>query len=209
MPRSPSSCDWAEARGQGQGAARRARSSRSPAAGRRCARRSTGPRSSSTWWRCWRRCWRRWRWRSPSRDFASRHLDDCAMLRVLGLPQRTIALQYAIEFALIGLLASVRRRGARLRRALRLRRCCSPGLVDAALPPPSALAGAVRRRRRLHPAVRLRPAAGAAAGAGAAAARDPARRRRAQAGLDRGAGRRRGRLRGPAARGGERPQARA
>ena len=24
----------------------------------------------------------------------SRHLDDCAMLRVLGLPQRTIALQY-------------------------------------------------------------------------------------------------------------------
>jgi putative ABC transport system permease protein len=42
-----------------------------------------------------------------SRDFASRHLDDCAMLRVLGLPQRTIALQYIVEFTTIGLLASV------------------------------------------------------------------------------------------------------
>ena len=41
-----------------------------------------------------------------SRDFASRHLDDCAMLRVLGQPQRTIALQYLIEFTLVGLLAS-------------------------------------------------------------------------------------------------------
>ena len=56
-----------------------------------------------------------------SRDFASRHLDDCAMLRVLGLPQRTIALQYFIEFALVGLLASVAGVVARLRRALRLR----------------------------------------------------------------------------------------
>ena len=42
-----------------------------------------------------------------ARDFASRHLDDCAMLRVLGQPQRTIALQYLIEFAFVGLLASV------------------------------------------------------------------------------------------------------
>lgn len=41
-----------------------------------------------------------------SRDFATRHLDDCAMLRVLGQPQRTIALQYLLEFALVGLLAS-------------------------------------------------------------------------------------------------------
>ncbi len=41
-----------------------------------------------------------------SRDFASRHLDDCAMLRVLGQPQRTIALQYLGEFVLVGLLAS-------------------------------------------------------------------------------------------------------
>jgi putative ABC transport system permease protein len=42
-----------------------------------------------------------------SRDFASRHLDDCAMLRVLGLPQRTIAWQYGLEFSAIGLIASL------------------------------------------------------------------------------------------------------
>ena len=41
-----------------------------------------------------------------SRDFANRHLDDCAMLRVLGLAQRSIALQYLIEFGLVGVLAS-------------------------------------------------------------------------------------------------------
>ncbi len=41
-----------------------------------------------------------------ARGFAARHLDDCAMLRVLGLPQRTIALAYAFEFILIGALAS-------------------------------------------------------------------------------------------------------
>jgi putative ABC transport system permease protein len=41
-----------------------------------------------------------------SRDFANRHLDDCAMLRVLGLSQRTIAAQYALEFCAVGLLAS-------------------------------------------------------------------------------------------------------
>ena len=42
-----------------------------------------------------------------ARDFASRHLDDCAMLRVLGLSQRRIAGAYLLEFALVGLLASV------------------------------------------------------------------------------------------------------
>jgi putative ABC transport system permease protein len=41
-----------------------------------------------------------------SRDFAERHLDDCAMLRVLGQPQRSIAWAYTIEFAALGLLAS-------------------------------------------------------------------------------------------------------
>jgi putative ABC transport system permease protein len=41
-----------------------------------------------------------------ARDFASRHLDDCAMLRVLGLSQRTMAGSYALEFAVVGLLAS-------------------------------------------------------------------------------------------------------
>ncbi len=42
-----------------------------------------------------------------ARDFAQRHLDDCAMLRVLGLPQRRIAGAYALEFALVGLVASL------------------------------------------------------------------------------------------------------
>ncbi|HSV82449.1 MAG TPA: FtsX-like permease family protein [Ramlibacter sp.] len=42
-----------------------------------------------------------------ARGFASRHLDDCAMLRVLGQSQRTIALSYTFEFALIGLVASI------------------------------------------------------------------------------------------------------
>jgi len=42
-----------------------------------------------------------------SREFANRHLDDCAMLRVLGQPQRTIALQYFAEFAAVGLAASL------------------------------------------------------------------------------------------------------
>lgn len=41
-----------------------------------------------------------------ARDFASRHLDDCAMLRVLGLPQRRIAGAYTLEFATVGVLAS-------------------------------------------------------------------------------------------------------
>ncbi len=41
-----------------------------------------------------------------ARNFATHHLDDCAMLRVLGLPQRTIALAYAVEFGSSGLLAS-------------------------------------------------------------------------------------------------------
>lgn len=42
-----------------------------------------------------------------ARGFAGRHLDDCAMLRVLGQSQRTIALSYAFEFALIGIFASL------------------------------------------------------------------------------------------------------
>ena len=41
-----------------------------------------------------------------ARSFAARHLDDCAMLRVLGQPQRTIALAYTFEFVLAGLIAS-------------------------------------------------------------------------------------------------------
>ncbi len=41
-----------------------------------------------------------------ARGFAAKHLDDCAMLRVLGQPQRTIALAYTFEFVLVGLGAS-------------------------------------------------------------------------------------------------------
>lgn len=41
-----------------------------------------------------------------ARGFAQRHLDDCAMLRVLGLSQGTMARAYTLEFTLIGLFAS-------------------------------------------------------------------------------------------------------
>jgi len=41
-----------------------------------------------------------------ARGFAARHLDDCAMLRVLGQSQRSIAWAYSVEFAIIGLAAS-------------------------------------------------------------------------------------------------------
>ena len=41
-----------------------------------------------------------------ARAFAAGHLDDCAMLRVLGLSQRSIAASYAFEFGLVGLFAS-------------------------------------------------------------------------------------------------------
>ncbi|OOG58658.1 FtsX-like permease family protein [Polaromonas sp. C04] len=41
-----------------------------------------------------------------ARGFAASHLDDCAMLRVLGQSQRTIAWSYTFEFALVGLFAS-------------------------------------------------------------------------------------------------------
>ncbi len=41
-----------------------------------------------------------------ARGFAAKHLDDCAMLRVLGQPQRTIAAAYAFEFVFAGLFAS-------------------------------------------------------------------------------------------------------
>lgn len=41
-----------------------------------------------------------------ARSFAAAHLDDCAMLRVLGQSQRSIAASYTVEFALVGLFAS-------------------------------------------------------------------------------------------------------
>lgn len=42
-----------------------------------------------------------------ARGFATNHLDDCAMLRVLGESQRSIAWSYAFEFTLVGLFASL------------------------------------------------------------------------------------------------------
>jgi putative ABC transport system permease protein len=42
-----------------------------------------------------------------ARGFAQRHLDDCAMLRVLGQSQRTMAWTFTLEFLAVGVLASV------------------------------------------------------------------------------------------------------
>ncbi len=71
-----------------------------------------------------------------SRDFASRHLDDCAMLRVLGLPQRGIALQYIAEFGAVGLIASLA--GVLLGFAVHyVFVLLLAGLVEASLPAPS------------------------------------------------------------------------
>ncbi|WP_374408967.1 ABC transporter permease [Hydrogenophaga sp.] len=42
-----------------------------------------------------------------ARGFAQRHLDDCAMLRVLGLSQGRMARAYAVEFVTVGLVASL------------------------------------------------------------------------------------------------------
>ena len=72
-----------------------------------------------------------------SRDFASRHLDDCAMLRVLGQSQRSIALAYGIEFVVVGLAASAA--GVALGLAVhQVFVVLLAGLVDAALPAASA-----------------------------------------------------------------------
>ncbi len=72
-----------------------------------------------------------------SRDFAERHLDDCAMLRVLGQSQRSIALSYGIEFGVVGLLASLA--GVALGFAVHyVFVALLAGLVDASLPAASA-----------------------------------------------------------------------
>jgi putative ABC transport system permease protein len=68
-----------------------------------------------------------------ARSFAAKHLDDCAMLRVLGLSQRAIAASYAWEFALVGLFASGL--GVALGYAVHyLFVVLLAGLVDASLP---------------------------------------------------------------------------
>ena len=70
-----------------------------------------------------------------ARDFAARHLDDCAMLRVLGLSQRRIAGAYALEFGLLGLLASAAGVGLGLA-VHHVFVWLLAGLVNTALPPP-------------------------------------------------------------------------
>jgi len=68
-----------------------------------------------------------------ARAFAARHLDDCAMLRVLGLSQRSIASAYSVEFALVGLFSSAL--GVVLGFAIHyLFVALMAGLVDAILP---------------------------------------------------------------------------
>ncbi|MBV5296927.1 MAG: FtsX-like permease family protein [Rhodoferax sp.] len=70
-----------------------------------------------------------------ARGFAASHLDDCAMLRVLGLSQRHIAAAYSLEFVLIGLLASAA--GVVLGFAVHYGFVALlAGLVDAGLPAP-------------------------------------------------------------------------
>ena len=72
-----------------------------------------------------------------ARAFATRHLDDCAMLRVLGVSQRHMALAYTTEFTCVGLLASGL--GLLLGYAVHLVFVqLLAGLVDTRLPAPSA-----------------------------------------------------------------------
>ena len=72
-----------------------------------------------------------------ARDFAERHLDDCAMLRVLGLAQGRIAGAYALEFGLVGLVASAA--GAVIGFAVHfVFVLLLAGLLDAQLPAASA-----------------------------------------------------------------------
>ncbi|VTU20748.1 FtsX-like permease family protein [Variovorax sp. PBL-H6] len=71
-----------------------------------------------------------------ARGFAANHLDDCAMLRVLGQSQRTIAQAYAFEFAAIGLAASAL--GVAIGFAVHyVFVLLLAGLVEASLPAPS------------------------------------------------------------------------
>ncbi|MCO5978457.1 ABC transporter permease [Ideonella oryzae] len=71
-----------------------------------------------------------------ARDFAQRHLDDCAMLRVLGLSQRRIAAVYLGEFAALGLGGSLA--GVLLGAGLHLLFVTLlADLIPASLPPPT------------------------------------------------------------------------
>ena len=71
-----------------------------------------------------------------ARGFAARHLDQCAMLRVLGVSQRTMAGSYILEFAIVGLIASTL--GVLLGFAVHFGFVVLlAGLVESSLPAPS------------------------------------------------------------------------
>ena len=71
-----------------------------------------------------------------ARGFAARHLDQCAMLRVLGVSQRDMAASYILEFALVALVASGL--GVLLGFAVHFGFVLLlAGLVESALPAPS------------------------------------------------------------------------
>ena len=71
-----------------------------------------------------------------ARGFAARHLDQCAMLRVLGVSQRSMAASYVFEFAIVGLVASGL--GVLLGFAVHFGFVLLlAGLVESALPAPS------------------------------------------------------------------------
>lgn len=75
-----------------------------------------------------------------ARGFAARHLDACAMLRVLGQPQRRIATLYALELGLVGLAASVL--GVLIGLAVhQVFVSLLAGLIEADLPAPSLWPG--------------------------------------------------------------------
>ena len=71
-----------------------------------------------------------------ARTFAARHLDGCALLRVLGQSQRTLSLAYGFEFVTAGVMAS----GVGLALGYGIHHAfvwLLAGLVDAQLPPSS------------------------------------------------------------------------
>ncbi len=75
-----------------------------------------------------------------ARGFAARHLDACAMLRVLGLPQRRIAAIYGLELGLVGVAASAL--GVLIGLAVhQVFVVLLAGLVEANLPAPSVWPG--------------------------------------------------------------------
>ncbi|MFM2068753.1 MAG: hypothetical protein RLZZ584_3662, partial [Pseudomonadota bacterium] len=70
-----------------------------------------------------------------ARNFAQRHLDACALLRVLGLAQRRIVWAYVTEFGVVGLQASLAGVGLGLL-VQEVFVLLLGSLLDASLPPP-------------------------------------------------------------------------